>query len=342
MHDTTRSSCRGSFEELRRSGAVYVDKTDLIFELLYYASKGFQLARPDGFGKSLLLDTIKTFFTKGLEPFAGLKLEKLMAGRSAKRYPVMLIDFACFARAESGAEFEQALSSCLRAQLQKLQLRDQEGRMVEIDDEFYGADTPPDSADLAQDIFSAVPECSLVLLIDNLSAPLEASRGIPELQEAIFCSISQFLCIMRVCHPHFRFILVTGNNIYEKYLLEYAAAQHKFFIRDDTDCLLQISQEKCWQSVLGFTLSEVQEYFSAELEFSARALECSKEEVMTQLMRCCPRYEFAENNLHKDLSAQHVFSPEDILRFFADPRVSLTQAGQSVLPVKKVQYYRYY
>ena len=50
------------FEKLRKEGAVYVDKTDLIYHLSkkYYVF----LSRPRRFGKSLLSSTLKYYFHK--------------------------------------------------------------------------------------------------------------------------------------------------------------------------------------------------------------------------------------------------------------------------------------
>ena len=47
------------FEELRKLNQIYVDKTDLIFEMVKFHAPIF-LSRPRRFGKSLLTTTIKS------------------------------------------------------------------------------------------------------------------------------------------------------------------------------------------------------------------------------------------------------------------------------------------
>ena len=64
-----------SFEKLRREGYVYVDKTDLIYELAQ-GSICF-LSRPRRFGKSLLMSTLKAYFEGKKELFEGLKMMSL-------------------------------------------------------------------------------------------------------------------------------------------------------------------------------------------------------------------------------------------------------------------------
>lgn len=50
-----------SFENLRREGYLYVDKTALIYRLIT-TGKPYFLSRPRRFGKSLLLSTLKAYF----------------------------------------------------------------------------------------------------------------------------------------------------------------------------------------------------------------------------------------------------------------------------------------
>lgn len=55
------------FTSLRREGAVYVDKTEIISKLISYKRVFF--SRPRRFGKSLTLSTISTLFEKGVDPY---------------------------------------------------------------------------------------------------------------------------------------------------------------------------------------------------------------------------------------------------------------------------------
>lgn len=62
------------FEKLRQKGAVYVDKTDLIYKLV---KKDYVfLSRPRRFGKSLLTSTLKYYFQGRKDLFQGLAIEQ--------------------------------------------------------------------------------------------------------------------------------------------------------------------------------------------------------------------------------------------------------------------------
>ena len=62
-----------SFNKLREAGQIYVDKTDMIFEIAQFEGP-FLLARPRRFGKTLLVSTFASLFEHGLRDFQGLKI----------------------------------------------------------------------------------------------------------------------------------------------------------------------------------------------------------------------------------------------------------------------------
>lgn len=66
-----------SFELIRRDGYVYVDKTDLVWELANNGSMFNYLSRPRRFGKSVLIDTLECYFRGKKELFEGLKIMDL-------------------------------------------------------------------------------------------------------------------------------------------------------------------------------------------------------------------------------------------------------------------------
>ena len=66
-----------SFEEIRKDGYLYVDKTDIIWHLANRGKKYNYLNRPRRFGKSVLVDTLETYFLGKKELFEGLKIMQL-------------------------------------------------------------------------------------------------------------------------------------------------------------------------------------------------------------------------------------------------------------------------
>ena len=62
-----------TFSEIVNDGYVYVDKTDLVWQLAHYAKFIF-LSRPRRFGKSLLSSTLHSYFSGQRELFEELKI----------------------------------------------------------------------------------------------------------------------------------------------------------------------------------------------------------------------------------------------------------------------------
>ena len=80
-----------TFSRIRREGYVYVDKTDLVWQLAHYAPFVF-LSRPRRFGKSLLTSTLLSYFRGERELFEGLKMMELEKDWS--QYPVIHLDLS--------------------------------------------------------------------------------------------------------------------------------------------------------------------------------------------------------------------------------------------------------
>ena len=84
-----------NFEEIRKSGFYYVDKTKLIEQLLQNWGKVNLFTRPRRFGKSLNMSMMKAFFEIGGDPalFKGLKISerKDLCEKYMGQFPVISI-----------------------------------------------------------------------------------------------------------------------------------------------------------------------------------------------------------------------------------------------------------
>ena len=78
-----------SFENLRSENSIYVDKTEIIYEVLKQGNYFF-LSRPRRFGKSLLLSTLKAIFEGKQHLFEGLWIYDKIEWVS---YPIIHISF---------------------------------------------------------------------------------------------------------------------------------------------------------------------------------------------------------------------------------------------------------
>jgi hypothetical protein len=111
------------FRELREKNALYVDKTELIYDLVTTRKACF-LSRPRRFGKSLLLSTIKALFSEPTNQ--QVPAEKLFAGLwiggsdydFSQTHPVVSLSMAKSARTP------EYFDSALRMTLQRRAAKD--------------------------------------------------------------------------------------------------------------------------------------------------------------------------------------------------------------------------
>ena len=102
-----------NFGKIRESGYVYVDKTDLIYNIVKTGGYYF-LSRPRRFGKSLLVSTLEAYFQGKKELFQGLAIESLEKDWNA--YPVLHLDL-------SGKTYRNELLGTLIHQMELMQDR---------------------------------------------------------------------------------------------------------------------------------------------------------------------------------------------------------------------------
>ncbi len=146
-----------SFEELRKGGYVYVDKTAQIYELVT-TSKFDMLSRPNCFGKSLLLSTMKAYFEGKKELFKGLAVEKLE--KEWKQYPVLYLDLN---KNNSPYDRKECLDEVLVSHLEEWE-------------KIYGkSDREKDSLFRFKDVIRNAKEqtgLGVVLLVDDFDKPM--------------------------------------------------------------------------------------------------------------------------------------------------------------------------
>jgi hypothetical protein len=81
---------RETFSELRLADELYIDKTEMVYELITSYRYAF-LSRPRRFGKSLLMSTVKEVFEGNKKLFEGLDIYDKWNWE--EKYPVIKIDF---------------------------------------------------------------------------------------------------------------------------------------------------------------------------------------------------------------------------------------------------------
>lgn len=146
-----------SFEKIRLSHKLYVDKTALVGQLVQL-DHPILFTRPRRFGKSLLISTFESLFRHGLTHFKGLDIASQW---HEGNYPVVRLDFSSLAAFHSYEEFRGPFRSILDSAFSKIGF-------------VFSSQSVSDFIYQLANFIANLPTRSLVLLIDDYDAPLIA------------------------------------------------------------------------------------------------------------------------------------------------------------------------
>ena len=220
------------FEKLRQKGAIYVDKTDLIFQLV---QKDYVfLSRPRRFGKSLLSSTLKYYFQGRKDLFQGLAIERME--KEWIEHPVLHFDLSTLKNVDI-----QLISSKL------------DGLLTNYE-KIYGKNpvnvTPGDR--LTHLITAAHKQTGkkTVVIIDEYDAPMQYTLNDDEYIPEECRFIQEFLMPLKACDADLHFAFITGlSPIYTDSILG--------GLNNFTDYSMQPE----FASICGFTEDELITYF---------------------------------------------------------------------------------
>ena len=290
-----------SFEEIRKEGYLYVDKTDIIWQLANRGKKYNYLSRPRRFGKSVLVDTLEAYFTGKKELFEGLKIMELET-EWVKR-PVIRLDMSC-----AGAE-PDTLRSYLDITFDRLENE-------------YGI-TPKPTAQLA-DRFNAIIQTAyeqtgqqVAILIDEYDSPLQHSWKTP-LHEACTSIYREVFAILKADGKYEKFVFITGITKFTQISL--------FSVLNN---LSNISFEPEYAALCGITKEEMLRDFKPEINKLAEYEGCTFDEAVALLTAHYDGYHFSHDNM------VDVFNPFSLINALADSKLRnywASSGATSLLP----------
>ena len=290
-----------SFEEIRKGGYLYVDKTDIIWQLANRGKKYNYLSRPRRFGKSVLVDTLEAYFIGKKELFEGLKIMQ-METEWVKR-PVIRLDMS-----RAGAEPET-----LRSYLNNI-FRQYEGEYS----------LAPDPTDSLADRFNAIivgaykqTGQQVAILIDEYDSPLQHSWKTPQ-HEACTAIYREVFAILKADDKYEKFVFITGITKFTQISL--------FSVLNN---LSNISFEPEYAALCGITKEEVLRDFKPEINKLATSKGWTFDEAVAQLTAYYDGYHFCHENM------VDVFNPFSLINALADSKLKnywASSGATSLLP----------
>ena len=290
-----------SFEEIRKEGYLYVDKTDIIWQLAQKGKKYNYLSRPRRFGKSVLVDTLEAYFTGKKELFEGLKIMQ-MEKEWVKR-PVIRLDMSC-----AGAE-----PDTLRSYLNNI--------FRQYEKEYSLVPNPTDSL---ADRFNAIIVGSyeqtgqqVAILIDEYDSPLQHSWKTPH-HEACTSIYREVFAILKADDKYEKFVFITGITKFTQISL--------FSVLNN---LSNISFEPEYAAICGITKEEVLRDFKPEISKLASRNGWTFDEAVAQLTAYYDGYHFSHENM------VDIFNPFSLINALADSKLRnywASSGATSLLP----------
>lgn len=275
-----------TFEKIRRSNRVYVDKTALIYRLIHEADFNF-LSRPRRFGKSLLLSTLKAFFEGRRDLFKGLAIDTLEQDWTA--YPVISIELSV-GKYETVENLRQQLSIEMQSNATELGV---ELTSVEPEAQFY---------ELIQKVNTRYAS-QVVILIDEYDKPLlDTRRREEELHRQVRDQLRAFYVCIKQLARYVRFAMITGITKFGE-----------VSIFSGLNNLRDISLQPAYNAICGLTDSEMEQYFADDIEYFARQNKLSVAETRTQFRQSYDGYLFA----HK---GERIYNPYSVLTALCNMR----------------------
>jgi len=273
-----------TFSRIIREGYVYIDKTDLVWQLAHYATYVF-MSRPRRFGKSLLTSTLESYFCGEKDLFEGLKIMQLE--QEWTQYPVIRLDLS-MAKAQASAEALQRRLLLLMKSYQKI----------------YGSDTDEVTpGGLLQGLIRRAYEQTgkqVVVIIDEYDAPLLDVLHKETMLADMRRVMQEFYVPLKANEQYVKFCFITGITKFSQ-----------LSIFSTINNLKNVTLLPRFSAICGITEREVKEVFAEDIRVMAEHFGCSPEEMFQKIKDRYDGYHFSE-------VSEDIYNPFSLLNAFGD------------------------
>ena len=248
-----------TFEEIRKKGYLYVDKTKYLVDLIDNG-KIYFLARPRRFGKSVMISTFEALFSGNKELFKGLYAEEFLNRPDFEPSPVIWLDM-------SQVDTDNGLDA-LKESINEIIGEIAEQMEVDIPKNL------PSSSLLRKLIINTARKYNqqVVILLDEYDAPYTNFVNDSDMAEKVRDILRNFYVQIKANDRYIRFTFITGISKFAR-----------FGVFSTLNTPLDISLMPEYAEVCGYTEDEISNYFPDYLEDTANKLEISAEELIEKM-----------------------------------------------------------
>ncbi len=279
-----------TLSEIIDGGYVYIDKTQYIHQLIN-EGKYFFLSRPRRFGKSLLLDTIKQIYLGNKRLFEGLWIEENWNWEEMN--PVVHLSFASMGYKEQG--LTKALNRAMDEQASQEELV--------LEATTYGQKFK----ELIRRLHGKHGR-KVVLLVDEYDKPiidyLEKEKRPTAYEHRDL--LKSFYSIIKDSDPHIEFLLITGVSKFSR-----------VSIFSDLNNLTDITLDRPYAGMLGYTQQELEHYFADRIEGLVTQESIEKEDLLAKVKAWYNGYNWdGKTKVYNPFSILSLFRNGDFRNFW--------------------------
>jgi Fe-S cluster biosynthesis and repair protein YggX len=228
-----------TLKDILKEDYLYIDKTNIAQDLIENGRYYF-LSRPRRFGKSLMLDTLKTIFDGDKEVFKGLSIYD--NGYEFSKFPIINISFA-----------EGTINS-------KDEMIDKWQEILEYNEESLDISCHSDIYDrkcfskLIREAYKKYNK-KVVILVDEYDKPILDSIENKETAKQIRDELKNFYSVIKGSDEYIKFVFITGVSKFSKVSL--------FSGLNNLD---DITLDKKYSTICGYTQNDIETVFAKHLE----------------------------------------------------------------------------
>lgn len=258
-----------TFQIMMNHDYVYIDKTEQIYNLFNKGIRYYFLSRPRRFGKTLLISTLKDFFSGNKNLFKTLWIEK-ETNYEWPIHPVIHLDFSTL-----DSETEVTFKDSLIWELSRI------ANLYDLDI----SSAPTLNSKLKMLITTLSKKNQVVILIDEYDYPLLRNLSDPKKAKSIQKLMSGFFAAIKGTDAHLRAIFITGVTKFSK-----------TSIFSGMNNLNDISLKPEAATLLGYTEKELHDYLKPYLIEFSKSLHCTFEEITHKMRNWYNGYRFTDLN----------------------------------------------
>ena len=297
-----------TFSRMINEGWLYIDKTDLVWQLAHYSTFVF-MSRPRRFGKSLLTSTLESYFRGEKDLFEGLKIMSLE--KDWEQYPVIHLDLSTSKGRETAEDLRQSLIFMLR------DLQD-----------IYGRDdmeqTPGQCLTGIIQRASAKTGRQVVVLVDEYDAPLLEVLHEDETLDAKRKVMQEFYQPLKANERLVKFCFITGITKFSQ-----------LSIFSTINNLTNVTMDTMFSHICGITEDELATVLSEDVERLASLNDTSAENMHQRLKLRYDGYHFSEKS-------QDVYNPFSLLKAFQQRKLDnyWFESGTPTFLIHQLQHFK--